>query len=440
MISRMIFVKIWGEKEWKGVYFIVDGIYFSDLSIVKFGGSSLGTVARLKKAAKLVADKCRSGEKLVVVTSAMGKTTDDLVKIINESSLEESSDIDEILAMGERTSIRVFRAMLRSEGVRAGFLDLEHDEWPIITNSRYGDADILLDETEERIRETLSEALKEVDVLIVPGFVGKDRCGGITTIGRGGSDATAMVIGGAINAKEVILCSDIDGIMSADPKLIKNPVLLREIDVEKLTGIADSGRKFIKKKALSYKKEEVPLRLINSSSDSLDDPGTRITGSICDISVEVLNDEPISSITIVGKGLSSNPGLLANFLNIIHDRRINLEGLSANHDSIVFYGSGKNLDDAYQVMHEEVVGNEESIAISRRDELGAIVLNGIGLQETPGSMSIASQILKDNKINIFGQYTVMSQIFLIVDGQNLIRAKELLVERLHNIIRGDANG
>jgi aspartate kinase len=420
------------------VYFIVEGIYFSDVSVVKFGGSSLGTVKRLKRAAKLVANKCSSGEKLVVVTSAMGKTTDDLVKIINESSLEESSDIDEILAMGERTSIRVFKAMLRTEGVEANFLDLEHDEWPIITNNNYGDADILLDETEDKIRKTIASRLRKVDVLIVPGFVGKDSSGRITTIGRGGSDATALVIGGAINAKEVILCSDIDGIMTADPKLIKNPVILSEINVEKLTGIADSGRKFIKKKALAYKKDGVPLRLINSSSETLDADGTKITGSICDISVDVLSDCPISSVTVVGDGLSSNPGLLAGFLNIVHDQKVNLEGLSANHDSIVFYGS--NLNQAYKKLHDQVIKNPETIAISRRDDLGAIVLNGIGLQETPGSMSIAANALKENGINIFGQYTVMSQIFLIVGHDDLKRARDLLEDELVSVIRGKDNG
>jgi len=203
----------------KGVCFIVEGIYFSDVTVVKFGGSSLGTVERLKNSTKLVADKCKKGEKLIVVTSAMGKTTDDLLKIINGSDLKENREIDEILAMGERTSIRVIKALLKSQGVESDYLDIEHDEWPIITNDRHGDADILLNESEDRIRKTIASRLRKVDALIVPGFIGRTNDGRITTIGRGGSDATALVIGGAMKAKEVILASDIDGIMTADPKL-----------------------------------------------------------------------------------------------------------------------------------------------------------------------------------------------------------------------------
>jgi aspartate kinase len=414
------------------MYFMAEGIYFSEVTVVKFGGSSLGTVEKLKKATKLVADKCRTGEKLVVVTSAMGKTTDDLLKIINGSALKQNHEVDEILAMGERTSIRVFKALLNSEGVESDLLDIEHDEWPIITNNKHGDADILLEISEDRIKKTIISRLRKVDALIIPGFVGKSEEGRITTIGRGGSDATALVIAGALNAKEAILVSDIDGIMSADPKLIAKPHRIQEIDVDKLTGIADSGRKFIKKKALAYKKKNVPLKLINANSESLDTEGTRIVGAMTDISVELEEQNSISSVTIVGQNLSTNPRLLAQFLTVFHNNDVSLQGMSANHNSIVFYGSQEGIAKSYEKLHELVVENKESIAISRRDELGAVLLNGIGLQETPGSMSRAASILQKNGINIYGQYTVMSEIFFIVSFEDVDKSLELIKNELIN--------
>lgn len=423
------------------MFFIKAGIYFSDVTIVKFGGSSLGTVEKLKHAAKLVANKCKKGEKLVVVTSAMGKTTDDLLTIINGSRLKENKEIDEILAMGERTSIRVIKALLKAQDVDADFLDIEQDEWPIITDEKHGDANILLNPSEDKIKKTLMERLRKVDALIVPGFIGRTLEGKITTIGRGGSDATALVIGGALKAREVILVSDIDGIMSADPKLIKKPQIVEEIDVDKLTGIADSGRKFLKKKALSYKKTGVPVKLMNANSESLDVLGTKIVGTMSDISVTVVSDKNVSSVTVVGTNLSTNPKLLADFLNTFHKNQVALQGMSANHNSIVFYGLEEGVKNCYENLHNTVHKHKETIAISRRDGMGMVVINGIGLQETPGSMSRCANALQKNGINIYGQYTVMSEIFFVVQFEDREKAAKILLGEFGlGIKKGENNG
>jgi aspartate kinase len=267
-----------------------------------------------------------------------------------------------------------------------------------------------------------------VDALIVPGFVGRTVEGRITTIGRGGSDATALVIGGAMKTKEVILASDIDGVMTADPKLVEKPEVIREITVDKLTGIADSGRKFIKKKALAYKKANVPVRIINSQSASLDACGTKIVGSMNDICVEAESDEMLSSVTVVGTNLSTNPKLLAEFLNIFHENIVALQGMSANHNSIVFYAPESGIKKCYEALHEIIVKNKETIAISRRDGMGVVAINGIGLQETPGSMAKCASALQKNSINIYGQYTVMSEIFFVVQYEDAKKAAEVLRE------------
>jgi len=411
--------------------FIKEGIHFSGISIVKFGGSSVADTERISHAAKLISDKCKTGEKLIVVISAIGKTTDELLKLAKGTNPDAvPHQLDEILAMGERTSSRILATALSARGVKADFLDVEKEDWPIITDENHGDANIILDTTTDRVRYVIAKKMEELDVLVVPGFIGKTTDGKITTLGRGGSETTAFVIAGSLKIPRVILVSDVSGIMSADPKLIKEPEKLKEIEVEKLVGLADSGVKFLHKKALGYKPDEVEVKLISNKSESLDVEGTVIKGTVADIEVIKESDKVAASITIVGKGISDNPGLLAKMLFVFHENNVPMYGMSANHDSLVFYASEEGIEKIYEKLHEIVLENKETLAIARRGNLGVLKVNGIGLQETPGSMARAADVLRKNGINIYGQYTVMSEIFVIVMHGEEEKAAKLIEEEL----------
>jgi len=411
--------------------FITEGIHFSGISIAKFGGSSVADSERISHAAKLISDKCKRGDKLIVVISAIGKTTDELMKLAKGTNPDAvPHQLDEILAMGERTSSRILATALSARGVKADFLDVEKEDWPIITDDVHGDANIIQDITADRLRYVVAKKMEELDVLVVPGFIGKTSDGKITTLGRGGSETTAFVIAGALGIKRVILVSDVSGIMSADPKLINEPKKLEEIEVDKLVGLADSGVKFLHKKALSYKPEEVEVKLISNQSESLDVDGTIIKGTVADIEVTQESDKVAAAITIVGKGISNNPGLLAKMLSIFHENNVPMYGMSANHDSLVFYAPEDGIEKIYEKLHEIVIENDETMAIARRGNLGVLKINGIGLQETPGSMARAADVLRKNSINIYGQYTVMSEIFVIVIHGEEDKAAKLIEEEL----------
>src|SRR5271157_4360623 len=258
--------------------------------VVKFGGSSLADHERLLKAVVAVVDEAKKGTRVAVVVSAMGKTTDVLMTTAKSASNGklEKKDLDDILSMGERTSIRIFSTALKTNGAESCYFDPIDSNWPIITDSAFQNANPILKDCEKNIRECILPVVENGIIPVVAGFLGKTKDGKITTLGRGGSDTTAFILAEALNADEIVLVTDADGIMSADPKLIPNPKKLKEIDVSTLVGLADSGAKFIHIKALKYKPKSVDVRVINSAHGDLAREGTVVTGALAtELGVEI---------------------------------------------------------------------------------------------------------------------------------------------------------
>src|SRR5512136_800099 len=250
--------------------------------VVKFGGSSLADHERLSRAVAAVVNEARKGTRIAVVVSAMGKTTDVLMSTAKNTSNGklEKHELDDILSMGERTSVRIFAAALRTNGAESRYFDPLDDDWPIITDAAFSNANPMLSECKRRIRESVLPIVEKGVVPVIAGFVGRTLDGKITTLGRGGSDTTAFILAEALNADEVVLATDADGIMSGDPKIIANPKRLKEINVNTLVGLADSGAKFVHTKALKYKPQAINVRVINSSHGDLTKEGTVITGGL----------------------------------------------------------------------------------------------------------------------------------------------------------------
>ena len=250
--------------------------------VVKFGGSSLADHERLLKAVIAVNNEAKKGTQVAVVVSAMGKTTDVLMTTAKHASNGklEKKDLDDILSMGERTSIRIFTAALKNNGAQSCYFDPIDSNWPIITDAAFQNANPILKDCEKNIRECVLPIMEKGVIPVVAGFLGKTQDGKITTLGRGGSDTTAFVLAEALNADEIVLVTDADGIMSGDPKVVTNPERLKEIDVNTLVGLADSGAKFIHSKALKYKPKNINVRVINHAYGNLSEEGTVITGAL----------------------------------------------------------------------------------------------------------------------------------------------------------------
>jgi aspartate kinase len=386
--------------------------------VVKYGGSSLADHERISKAATTVAKEYKKGTRIAVVVSAMGKTTDLLLDLVNNScgGNVDKVQLDDILAMGERTSARVFAATLKAKGVQTRYFDPSDEDWPIVTDDVFSNANPVLEQCEERIRRHILPLVEENIVPIIPGFVGKTSDGRITTLGRGGSDTTAFILAKALKTNEVVLVTDSDGIMSADPKLINNPRVLAEIDVNALMEMADSSAKFIHRKALKYKDPSVNVRVINHRSGELSANGTIIVGAYSNgFDVTVASPSPAASITVVGRSISENPTIINELTEKVKTYS-SLLGLSADSNSLILYVSEEgDLDSLFKRINETLIDHDKVVAISVRRKLALIKATGIGLEETRGIIGKISESLQANDVNVFGILTAGSSILLFVE-------------------------
>ncbi|MEM1539166.1 MAG: aspartate kinase [Candidatus Bathyarchaeia archaeon] len=398
--------------------------------VVKFGGSSLADSDRIQMAVKAVAKEVTRGSKVAVVVSAMGKTTDQLLATAKNASggTIEKRELDEILAMGERTSVRIFAAALKANGVESRYFDPSDPDWPIITDDTFSNANPIVGKCHEKIRQYVLPLFEKGIVPVIAGFVGKTADGKITTLGRGGSDTTAFILASALKADEVILVTDADGIMTADPKLVKNPQRIREIDVGTLVGLADSGTKFIHRKALKYKDPSINVRVIAYTHGDLNQEGTLITGALpADFDVSIGSSAPVASISVIGHGISNKPIIVKELIEEVKAHST-LLGLSLDQNSMVSFVAedGSELDLLLNKVHEIILRHKETIAMSVRRNLAFLRISGVGLEETPGLIGKISEPLRLNGVNIFGILTNTSSVLVFVNWEEKEEALNLI--------------
>ena len=404
--------------------------------VVKFGGSSLADDERILRAVTAVSEEAKKGTQIVVIVSAMGRTTDMLFHAAKNSSngRVHKKDLDEILAMGERTSIRIIAAALKAQGVNSRYVDPHDHEWPIITDCLFSDANPILDICYERARQNVLPIVEAGVIPVIAGFVGRTDDNRVTTLGRGGSDTTAFILAKSLEADELILVTDAEGIMTADPKIIDEPKRLPEIDVNTLVGLADSGTKFIHRKALRYKDASLKVRVIKNIHGNLEAEGTIIKGTLSsDLDVELANPSSALSITVVGKGVSENPQVIKELAETVKNHS-QLLGLSLNYDSIILYATeNTNSKLLLEEIHNIILSHEDTLAMSVRKQLAFLKIRGVGLEKTPGLTGRISEALRINCINIFGLMTITSSILLFVKWSE----KEKALNLVRNALRDD---
>ncbi len=404
--------------------------------VVKFGGSSLADHEHILRAVTAVAEEAKKGTQIAVIVSAMGKTTDTLFNAAKNSSNGRlhKKDLDEILAMGERTSIRIIAAALKAQGVPSRYVDPYDTEWPIITDDVFSDANPILDTCYKKAKQSVLPLVEKGIIPVIAGFVGRTEDNKMTTLGRGGSDTTAFILAKALEADELILVTDAEGIMSADPKLIDNPKRLQEINVNTLVGLADSGTKFIHRKALRYKDSSVRVRVIRHTHGNLNAEGTLIKGALStELDVALANPSPVLSITVVGKGVSEQPQVIKELAETVKNHA-DLLGLSVNYDSIILYAS-ENINSNLLLVkvHEVILKHEETLAMSVRKQLAFLKIKGVDLEKTPGLTGRIAEALRLNTINIFGLMTITSSVMLFVDWKE----RQKVIKLVKNALKGD---
>ncbi|MDD5289080.1 MAG: aspartate kinase [Dehalococcoidales bacterium] len=368
------------------------------LIVQKYGGSSVATAERIKSVAQRVAKVHNSGDQIVVVVSAMGDTTDDLIKLAGQvTSQPHPREMDVLLSTGELVTSTLLAMTLTDMGYKA--ISLSGAQAGIKTNGDYRMAKIVKVET-KRVLEELAEG----QIVIVAGFQGITDDMDVTTLGRGGSDTSAVALAAALGAKVCERLTDTDGIYSADPRVVPEAVRLEEIGYEEMLELATYGNKVMQPRAIELAElYSIPIRVASSFNDN---PGTLIHGGV---SMEIRNkvrsvayDLDVAKITVVG--IPDKPGIAASIFVPLAKAGISIDTIVQNSSinniaDLTFTVTKAQITDAMKVAKPiaKKIGAKDVVSDT---ELGKVSIVGTGMQNTPGFAAKMFATLSDNGINI----------------------------------------
>ncbi|MCH5317804.1 MAG: aspartate kinase [Eubacterium sp.] len=388
------------------------------LIVQKFGGSSVADAARVMNVARIVTDTYKAGNDVVVVVSAQGDTTDDLIEKAHEINANPSKrEMDQLLAAGEQMSISLLAMAIEKLGFpvrsllgwQAGFN----------TNSVYGAARI------KNIRTNRLEAeIAKHNIVIVAGFQGINRYNDLTTLGRGGSDTSAVAIAAVLHADKCQIFTDVEGVYTADPRKVENAQKLDEITYDEMLQLATLGAQVLNNRSVEMaKKYSVELEVLSSLNPV---PGTIVKEKI---KMEkmlirgVTKDTDVAVISIVG--LSDNPGVAFKVFSKLAQKKINVDIIlqSVGRDGtkdLSFTVSRENGPLAIAQLEEMSI--IEGKKITCKTDAAKVSIVGAGMESHPGTASTMFEALYAQNINIQMISTSEIKISVIIDEKEADRA------------------
>ncbi|MFH0748344.1 MAG: aspartate kinase [Candidatus Bathyarchaeota archaeon] len=406
----------------------------NNIFVVKFGGSCLSSPETIISAAKKISSEVATGKKIIVVVSALSGVTDQLISLAEGSTKTNISreDLDDIVSMGERTAVRLMTSSLKSLNVKTLGIEPNSPYWPIFTDSIFGNADVNLKKTSQVVHEKIIPLLDQGWTLVIAGFIGLSSKGKITTLGRGGSDITAVLLGNCLDAEEVIFVKDVAGVLSADPKKVSGPQKIDQLMVEEAYTLASAGAKIIQPKALTFKKNSTVLRVVGFESSDLGG-GTVIMGELKTALDAELHDSPLSMITLIAQNGSLSK--ISKVLSEVSKLETDLLGLTVSLTSLLLYV--QNPLGLVQSLHEKIKTDGIAKAIHCVDSLAMIVVSGYRLESIPGVIDAVVSPLAKANINLYGVFTISSSIRIFIQWNDREKALALINYVLNKFREGE---
>lgn len=394
------------------------------LIVQKFGGSSVANVERIKRVAQRVVDTKRKGNKLVVVVSALADTTDDLLELASQiTDHPNEREMDMLLATGEQVSISLLSMAIQKLGEKA--ISFTGPQVGIITDTIHTKARIL-DINTSRI----DSALRAGNIVIVAGFQGKTVNEEITTLGRGGSDLTAVALAKALKAKHCEIFTDVDGIFTADPKIVSDAQKLDQISYDEILELASLGAQVMQSRSIEVgKKFNVPIYVRSSLNHSEGTLITKETAKMEDVVVSgvALNTNE-AKITIFK--VPDKPGVAAKIFKTIADHNINVDMIIQNKTQTastdisftVFKNELKRAMDAVWKAAKLV----DAANVSCDENIAKVSIVGVGMKSHSGVASKMFGVLAKNKINIEMISTSEIKISCVIEGKKGKKAVQVI--------------
>lgn len=408
--------------------------------VIKFGGASIATPEMVRSAATQIARLVQYGEQIIVVVSAPGNATSELLEAISQASDNQASfqDSCDFAALGEEQSVRLMVAALKSMEISAqAFVPCNVETWPIVADCE-DDSPLATAKVNEerpfhlRTQQTLSRFRRFVlphlrvgTVPVIAGFFAVDSAQHVVALGRGGSDITAFIAATQVSADEVVIVTDVKGVLSADPRLANNPKLLEELSIEDMQVISTTGSRVLHPRALKYRGDNVRVRLLDYRElDQLEHSGTSVLGK----SETTLFERPeeLSMITLVGD-IGSFSDLDELLLKWRKDNQIQQVATSRSHRFACFYLPSNGAEAAYSKLHTLL--SEHDVPehnLSIRGGVGELRLRSAKFIEEPGVLAEVTGVLANARINIIEAITGMTDISVFINYKELGKAEALL--------------
>lgn len=401
------------------------------LVVQKYGGSSVADADRVRRVAERIVASKKAGDDVVVVCSAMGDTTDDLLDLAQQvCSSPPARELDMLLTAGERISNALVAMAVEELGCQAR--SFTGSQAGVITTGVHGKAKII-DVTPGRLRS----ALDDDQVVLVAGFQGVSQdTKDVTTLGRGGSDTTAVALAAALKADVCEIYTDVDGIYSADPRIVPNARKLDTVTFEEMLELAACGAKVLMLRCVEYaRRYHLPIHVRSSYSDK---PGTIVSGSIKDIPMEdailtgVAHDKSEAKVTVVG--IPDSPGYAAKIFRAVADADINIDMVLQNVSKLedgktdITFTCPRDNGPAAVAKLESLKGEIGFSEVRYDDHVGKVSLIGAGMRSHPGVTATFCETLADNGVNIDLISTSEIRISVLVAESDLDKAVVTLHE------------
>ncbi len=394
--------------------------------VLKFGGTSVGSIERIHHVAKIIKKETDSGNQIIAVVSAMSGKTNELIKLSRDISNEfDKRELDVLLSSGEQVTCSLLAGALIE-------LKLKAKSWlnwqiPILTEGEHSNARII-NMNVDKINQFLKEG-----VAIVPGFQGISKDGDITTIGRGGSDATAVAIAKLFNAESCEIYTDVDGVFSSDPNKIPVAKKIEKISYDEMLELSSLGAKVMQSSAVqTAMMYNIPLEVRSTFTDR---KGTKIfEQQNIDYSKSVTGvaySKDDAKITLIG--VEDRPGVAANIFEPINKSQINVDMVIQNISS-----DQKTTDITFTIKRDDLLKTIEILKknkniiyknITHNEKVAKVSIVGAGMVSTPGVTYKMFRGLADEKINILAISTSEIKLSVIIDEKNTLNA----VKKLHTI-------
>ncbi|MCY9139208.1 aspartate kinase [Peribacillus frigoritolerans] len=396
------------------------------LIVQKFGGTSVGSVEKIKNVANRVIEEAEKGNEVVVVVSAMGKTTDQLVSMARDISGSPSKrEMDMLLTTGEQVTISLLTMALIEEGHEA----ISYTGWQagMQTESVHGNARILnIDATR------IQAQLQEKKIVVVAGFQGNDTNGEITTLGRGGSDTTAVAIAAALNADRCDIYTDVTGVFTTDPRYIKGARKLQSISYDEMLELANLGAGVLHPRAVEYAKNyQIPLEVRSSmereSGTIIEEEATMEENLIVR---GIAFEDSITRVTIYG--LPQSLGALSTIFTTLAKNRINvdiiIQSMTAEDTTNLSFSTKSEDTEAALIVLEN---NKEQLGFDRVETesgLAKVSIVGSGMVSNPGVAAEMFEVMANTGIQVKMVSTSEIKVSTVVNEKEMVKAVESLHE------------